>query len=90
MKTRRKIILALGASSLAAPLALFAQQPDKPRRIGVLDTVSAELNGPNLDAFRLGLREAGYVEGRNFVTEYRSADGHTEIWRRSWSASTLT
>jgi putative ABC transport system substrate-binding protein len=78
MKTRRKIILALGASSLAAPLALFAQQPDKPRRIGVLDTVSAELNGPNLDAFRLGLREAGYVEGRNFVTEYRSADGHTE------------
>jgi putative ABC transport system substrate-binding protein len=78
MRTRRRIILALGASSLAAPLALFAQQPEKKRRIGVLETVSAELNRPNLDAFRQGLREAGHVEGRSFVIEYRSAEGRPE------------
>ena len=45
------------------------------QRIGVLETVSAGLNASNFDAFRRGLRELGYIEGRNYVIEYRSADG---------------
>ena len=36
------------------------------------------MNAENLDAFRKRLRELGYVEGRNLVIEYRSADGHPE------------
>jgi putative ABC transport system substrate-binding protein len=41
-------------------------------RIGVLDTSPVERNAANLDAFRQGLRELGYVEGQTFVIEYRS------------------
>jgi putative ABC transport system substrate-binding protein len=69
-------MLALGI--LAAPLAAGAQPAGKVYRIGVLETTSAALNVPNLDAFRQGLRELGYIEGQNLVIEYRSADGHPE------------
>jgi putative ABC transport system substrate-binding protein len=41
----------------------------------MLETTSSTLNAANLDAFRQGLRELGYVEGRNLTIEYRSADG---------------
>jgi putative ABC transport system substrate-binding protein len=47
-------------------------------RIGVLEGVAAEANAANLDAFRLGLRDLGYVEGQSYVIEYRSADGRPE------------
>ena len=70
------LVLALGFA--LAPLASEAQQTRKMYRIGVLETMSATLNTANLDAFRQGLRELGYVEGRNFVIEYRSADGRPE------------
>ena len=70
------VMLALGI--LAAPLAAGAQPAGKVYRIGVLETTSATLNIPNLDAFRYGLRELGYVEGQNLVIEYRSADGRPE------------
>src|SRR5713101_2139098 len=63
---------------VAWPLAARAQQPAKVRRIGILETVSSSLNVKNLDALRRGLRELGYVENRNYVLEYRSADGHGE------------
>jgi ABC-type uncharacterized transport system substrate-binding protein len=61
-----------------APLAAAAQPTGKVYRIGVLETMSATMNTANLDAFRQGLRELGYVEGQNFVMEYRSADGRPE------------
>jgi ABC-type uncharacterized transport system substrate-binding protein len=70
------LVLALGFA--LAPLASEAQQTGKVYRIGVLETMSATLNTANLDAFRQGLRELGYVEGQNFVIEYRSADGRPE------------
>ena len=61
-----------------APLAVEAQQPVKLYRIGMLERTSVSTNAANLDGFRQGLRELGYVEGKNFAIEYRSADGRDE------------
>jgi putative tryptophan/tyrosine transport system substrate-binding protein len=73
---RREFILLFG--SAAWPLGARAQQTGRVWRIGVLETVSAALNVSNFDAFRRGLRELDYIEGRNYVIEYRSADGRAE------------
>src|SRR5215469_8701682 len=62
----------------ASLLPLTGKTQSKIYRIGVLETQAARLNAANLDAFREGLREAGYVEGKNLVIEYRSADGRAE------------
>ena len=52
-----------------------AQQPSKiPRRF--LSTASLSSLSPRLDAFRQGLKELGYVEGKNITIEYRSAEGN--------------
>ncbi len=72
------LAVVLAVSLVLAPLGAGAQQTGKVYRIGVLETLSATLNTANLDAFRQGLRELGYVEGRDFVIEYRSADGRPE------------
>jgi putative tryptophan/tyrosine transport system substrate-binding protein len=53
----------------SAPAA--AQQGAKIWRIGVLERTSIELNAANLNAFRQGMQELGYVEGQHFVIEYR-------------------
>jgi putative ABC transport system substrate-binding protein len=74
---RRDTVLALLALG-ATPLGSFAQQPSKVWRIGMLETISMSLNAANLDAFLKGMQELGYVEGRNFVIDYRSADGRDE------------
>jgi ABC-type uncharacterized transport system substrate-binding protein len=66
------------AGTLAAPLAADAQQAGKMYRLGVLETTSPALNAANFDAFRQGLQELGYVEGKNFIIEYRSTDGRPE------------
>ena len=76
MNKRRKLIIALGVSALAAPLPLFAQQPVKIARIGFLGAASASGYVKQLDGFRLGLRDLGYVEGKNIVVEYRWAEGN--------------
>lgn len=60
---------------LAAPLAANAQQLAKVARIGVLTTGTPSTHGRVLDAFSQGLRELGYVEGRNMVVEHRWAEG---------------
>src|SRR6202795_1298057 len=73
---RRDTVLALLALG-AAPLAAEAQQAAKVARIGYLSRNLAA--GPHLpEAFRQGLRDLGYVEGRNVVIEYRSAEGKLE------------
>jgi putative ABC transport system substrate-binding protein len=72
--TRRQFITLLSGAA-AWPVAARAQQHPKVRRIGMLETISAELNAENLGAFRQGLRDLGYVDGQNVVLDYRSADG---------------
>jgi putative ABC transport system substrate-binding protein len=72
----RRMFLAGAAAVLATPLAAEAQQAGKVPVIGYL----IERSGPTAfdEAFRLGLRELGYSEGRNVVVEYRWADGKAE------------
>ena len=52
-----------------------AQQPAKIPRIGFLSTPSLSIISPRIEAFGQGLRELGYVEGKNIVIEWRSAEG---------------
>jgi putative ABC transport system substrate-binding protein len=75
---RRAFIALLGAATLAWPRPLRAQRTGKIWRLGVLETIPPALNAANFDALREGLRTRGYVEGKNLVIEYRSADGRTE------------
>ena len=76
---RRRTFLGVLGGGAVWPLAARAQQPSrKVIRIGVLETVSAAANTANFDAFRRGLRELGAVEGRDYIVEYRSADGRAE------------
>jgi putative ABC transport system substrate-binding protein len=72
---RREFITLLGGAA-AWPLVASAQQPGRIARIGYLASNLAN-QGP-LDAFRQGLRDLGYVEGRNVVIEYRDAQGKLE------------
>ncbi len=77
---RRHTVLALVALGAAAePLASFAQQPPKIARIGFLSPASAAGDwGIRLQAFRDGLRELGYVEGKNLQLEVRWGEGKLE------------
>ena len=77
MTTRRAFIGTL-AGGLLAPLAAQSQSAGKVYRIGWLSPASAANGLPNLDALRAGLRERGYVEGRNITIEARWADGEGE------------
>jgi putative ABC transport system substrate-binding protein len=63
---------------VAVPRHADGAHPDKLHRIGVLERTPASINAANVEGFRRGLRELGYVEGKSFVIEYRSADGHDE------------
>ena len=72
MIARRRIVIAIGAGVLAAPLAAFAQQR-KVRRIGFLLESEQSYFLPRFDAFKAGMSALGYAEGRDYVTELRSA-----------------
>ena len=72
------LVYALPALILAAVHVAEAQQPAKIPRIGLLGVVSASAAEGRIEAFRQGLRDLGYVEGKNIVIEYRTAEGKLE------------
>ena len=73
---RRELITLLGGAAASWPLAARAQQPGKVVRIGFLGTASASGYASQVEGFRLGLRDLGYVEGTNLIIEYRWAQGN--------------
>jgi putative ABC transport system substrate-binding protein len=72
---RRRELIRLAAAAAAYPLIARAQQPVMPV-IGFLHATSPADAGPQMEGFRKGLTESGYVEGRNFAIEYHWAEGH--------------
>jgi putative ABC transport system substrate-binding protein len=77
MIKRRKLMLTLGAMSLY-PSSAWPQQPVRMARIGILGATSASGFATRWEALRAGLRELGYIEGKNISIDYRWADGKFE------------
>ena len=73
---RRTFLCWLTLGTLAAPLAVEAQQSAKGYRIGLLIGSSESFVAPYITIFRQALRALGYVEGGNIAIEYRYADGN--------------
>jgi putative ABC transport system substrate-binding protein len=89
---RRDFIQLISGSAMMWPFAVRAQQQSVPV-IGYLSARSAEADGPMLAAFRQGLADTGYVEGRDVRIEIRFADGQYNrlpaLARRIWSSRRL-
>ena len=79
MNTRRKLLFALGAGAFFPPQTLFAQQElRKAHRIGFLTRKTDASVSTQMDAFRHGLRDLGWVEGKSISIEYRDAEGQLD------------
>ena len=82
-----KLKLRLATASVALILVVAgaaiaeAQQPGKVPRIGYLSATSPSVNPTRIEAFRQGLRELGYVEGKNIIIEWRYAEGNLDRLR---------
>src|SRR6516164_8674418 len=74
---RRDVISLVGGSAVACPLAARAQQTVHPL-IGVLSPLSGALAARNIAGFRSGLRDLGYLEGRDVTLALRYGDGAPE------------
>src|SRR6266516_3454679 len=78
-RVKRRAFIALLGGAAALPLAARAQEPSPGRPIvGVLAPQSQAASARNVEAFRKGLRDLGYVEGRNITLEIRYGDGLPE------------
>ena len=78
MNSRRKLLLVLGVGAFAAPLLGFAQPVGKIFQIGYVGNSSAAVEAAYVEAFQQGLRERGYIEGKNIVVNYLWAGGSNE------------
>ncbi len=74
MMRRRQFVTLVGAAAAAWPLPLHAQQSARVSRIGFLIFHSASAYAVRVEALRAGLRQLGYVEGKNIVIEFRWAE----------------
>src|SRR5262249_48256304 len=74
MSKRKLGSFALCAMLLVLCFTVEAEQPTKVPRIGYLTGTLSSANSARIEAFREGLRELGYVEGKNIIIEWRSAD----------------
>ena len=77
MAIKTIIVLLIGLTLASVHLA-EAQQPTKIPRIGFLAAVSLSANSARFEAFRQGLRELGYIEGKNIIIEWRSSEGKAD------------
>jgi len=75
---KKKILLILLATALLLSIGLASAQPRKLTRIGFVAATSSATGGQNLEAFRQGLRDLGYIDGDNIHIEPRWADGWSE------------
>jgi hypothetical protein len=75
MMDRRAFVSTVALSLLVAPLAAEAQQAGKVPRVGVLVVAASPMAR---DSFPRGLRDLGYVEGRDVIIEWRDAEGHDD------------
>ncbi len=73
---RRKFMCTAGVVVLAAPVAALAQQTGTVHRIGFLGSESPSNQATRVEALRTGLRDLGYVEGKNIVIDFRWAEGN--------------
>ena len=76
--TKKLSSIALIAALFALGFPANAQQPKKVPRIGYLGGTSLSTSSPRIEAFRQGLRELGYVEGKNIVIEWRPHEGKVD------------
>jgi putative ABC transport system substrate-binding protein len=86
---RREFITLLGGAMVASPIAAHAQQPALPV-VGFLYSLGRNDRGNLVDAFRRGLNEAGYAEGRDVAIEYRFVDNQIDrlpALAADWSAT---
>src|SRR5437762_11365629 len=72
---RRDFIKVIGGMAMACPFVLHAQPLARVARIGFLGSASAPGSAKSVEALRTGLRDLGYVEGKNIVIEFRWAEG---------------
>ena len=79
--TRRKLVVFLGAGLLVPPWVAAAQDGKKVLRLGFLGSENAAGYAKQIEAMRLGLREYGFIEGKNLATEHAWADGRQERLR---------
>ena len=77
---RRREFITLFGGATAWPLAAHAQQPNVPV-LGFLTRFRLPSNAPVLEAFRAGLAEGGFIEGRNLSIEYRWGNGNFSVLR---------
>jgi putative tryptophan/tyrosine transport system substrate-binding protein len=75
---RRREFISVIVSATAWPFAARAQQPSMPV-VGYLHVATAEAQAQNVAAFRRGLADAGYVEGKNVTIEYRFTNFRPEL-----------
>ena len=80
LNPRRQVLIALSLGMLAGPRVILGQQPGRVWRVGFLALRHVDLVDTDYyyGPFRQGMRELGYVEGRNLAIEWRSAEGKAE------------